>query len=360
MTQDNNSFSMAQVEEFEQEINRILQTHYPLDGLRDYKFRKFDKDDATNDAYIENQWVILQSKANEHIRKLVLSFLKPLDSNMIKNPYNHFELLLENEEERQFYIKTMFSKEVLDAVENGKRGYNGYYDNNLEEQFDLREIYDFLFQGINSIKEAEEIEYTKNCADTIKDDKPYTTLANFFVWHFFDLLDFDKDKYAQDVFEKNLAYCKEKFERDEDGYIKLLSLEDLDRGSYIKGEFVDNIQQMIDNIDFELQRLQEPTSKINQQYYDDIAIASNACVKSIVDIAFAASYKNYMLSKYKDTALRKQLVAEILMDTLERFDCNYREFNETILGKRILDIQKAAENGKYTEKQQTQKARKMK
>lgn len=33
MTQDNNSFSMAQVEEFEQEINRILQTHYPLDGL---------------------------------------------------------------------------------------------------------------------------------------------------------------------------------------------------------------------------------------------------------------------------------------------------------------------------------------
>ena len=358
MTQDNNSFSMAQLEEFEQEINRILQTHYPLDGLIGYKFKKFDKDDATNDAYIENQWVILQSKANEYIRNLIESLLEPLESNMIKNPYNQHELLLENEEERQFYVKTMFSKELLDAIENGKRGYNGY-DDSSERQFDLRQVYDFLFQGINSIKEAKEIEYTKNYANQIKDDKRYTTLGRYFLWHFFDILDYDKDKYAQDVFEKNLAYCKEKFERDEDGYIKLLSLEDLDRGSYIKGEFVDNIRQMIDNIDFELQRLQEPTSKINQQYYDDIAIASNACVKSIVDIAFAASYKNYMLSKYKDTALRKQLVAKILMDTLERFDCNYREFNETILGKRILDIQKAAENGEYAE-QQTQKARKMK
>ena len=358
MTQDNNSFSMAQVEEFEQEIDRILQTHYPLDGLRDYKFRKFDKDDATNDAYIENQWVILQSKANEYIQNLIESLLEPLEANMIKNPYNQHELLLENEEERQFYVKTMFSKELLDAIENGKRGYNGYYDS-LERQFDLRKVYDFLFQGINSIKEAKEVEYTKNYANQIKDDKRYTTLGRYFLWHFFDILDYDKDKYAQDVFEKNLAYCKEEFERDEDGYIKLLSLEDLDGGSYIRGEFVDNIRQMIDDIDFELQRLQEPTSKINQQYYDDIAIASNACVKSIVDIAFAASYKSYVLSKYKDTALRKQLVAEILLDTLKSFDCSYCEFNETILGKRILDIQKAAENGEYAE-QQTQKVRKIK
>lgn len=357
MTQDNNSFSMAQLEEFEQEINRILQTHYPLDGLRGYQFRKFDKDEATNDAYIENQWVILQSKANKDIQNLIESLLEPLDSNTIKNPYNQLELLLENEEERQFYMKTMFSKEVLDAVENGKRGYNGYYNDSLEQQFDLRKVYDFLFQGINSIKEVKEIECIKAYANEIKNSKPHTTLDRSFLWSFFGILDFDKDKYAQDVFEKNLAYCKENFERDEDGYIKLLSLDDIDEEVY--KAFANYTRKMIENIDFELQRLQEPTSKINQQYYDDIAIASNACVKSIVDIASVATYKNYVLSKYKGTAFREVLVAETLMNTLERFDCNCREFNETILGKRILDIQKAAENGEYAE-QQTQKVRKMK
>ena len=48
-----------------------------------------------------------------------------------------------------------------------------------------------------------------------------------------------KENMYKYTFEANLALCKKYFDRAEDGYIKLWSFEELDKGGYIKSELAD-------------------------------------------------------------------------------------------------------------------------
>lgn len=137
------------------------------------------------------------------------------------------------------------------------------------------------------------------------------------------------DKYTQDVFEKNVLWCKARIKRDENENIKYLTLRDLYELNILY-KYHTAIENHLKEMDTDLRDLIK-IPNTNQQYYDDIAIVRNACVKSMVDMA---------------KKLRNGTLAESeLFYTIAEF------YTKKLFDEKILDIREAAKNGEYAEKQ---------
>lgn len=137
------------------------------------------------------------------------------------------------------------------------------------------------------------------------------------------------DKYTQDVFEKNVLWCKARIKRDENENIKYLTLRDLYELNILY-KYHTAIENYLKGMDTDLRDLIK-IPNTNQQYYDDIAIVRNACVKSMVDMA---------------KKLRNGTLAESeLFYTIAEF------YTKKLFDEKILDIREAAKNGEYAEQQ---------